>query len=89
MAYVNRTDDELVSALEIAIGKSFRPDEVALSCPDDKCPGSRLQYTYKELLEEFRQRTAFGLKYLEAIRECARKGDRDPLDWIGHYSKSE
>jgi len=87
MAYVNRTDDELISALEIAIGKSFHPNEIALSCPGENCSGIRVQYTYKELLEAFRQKTVFGLKYLESIRECARKGDRDPLDWIGHYSK--
>lgn len=87
MAYVERTDDELAKALEVALGQSLNPDEVALTCPGGNCTGGKTEYTYRELMEEFRQRTDFGRKYLEKIRDCARKSGRDPLDWIGHYSK--
>ena len=87
MTYVKRSDKELTDALEAALGKAFDPDEVAVRCPASLCDGCKTQYTYKELLEEFKQKTAFGLKFLDSIRTCARKGNRDPLDWIGHYSR--
>ena len=87
MAYVERTDGELATALAFALSKSLNPDEVAMTCSEGSCTGGKTQYTYRELLEEFRQGSEFGRKYLEKIRECARKSDRDPLDWISHYSK--
>ncbi len=86
MAYVERSNEELTAALEVALGKAFAPDEIAVRCSCDTGCG-KSQYTYRELLEAFKNKNEFGLKLMESIRTCAKKSDRDPMDWIGHYSK--
>lgn len=81
MAYVERTDEELISALETAISKkSVNPDEIVLTSGESR-------YTYNEILKECRNKSEFGIKFLNNIRECALCASRDPLDWLWHYSR--
>lgn len=83
MAYVERTDAELITALENAISKkAVNADEVVLRAGNSS-------YTYNQVLEECRKKTEFGLKFLNDIRKCGKECGRDPLDWIGHYSKTK
>lgn len=81
MAYVERTDEEIISALESAISKkAVDPNQIVLRRGDSK-------YTYNEILDECRRKTEFGIKFLNNIRECAKEGGRDPLNWLDHYSR--
>lgn len=87
MAYVERTDEQLIRALEANLSATHDPNDIIVTCADEKCEGKKTRYTCKEVIEALKQKTEFGLKYLESIRNCARKSDRDPLEWLGHYSK--
>lgn len=81
MAYVKRTDEEIIRALDDALSKkTVNADEVALRTGETS-------YTYNEILAECRKKSEFGMKFLNSIRECALCSNRDPLDWLSHYSK--
>lgn len=77
MAYVERSDEELISALEVRL-KQVGPTPGRIGV------ASR-SYTWEEFVEAMRRGEPFAHRFLESIREDAREGDKDPLKEIRRW----
>lgn len=72
MSYIERSDEEITTAIEKWVATHPEPDEIALWI-------SGVEYSPTELLEEIQKKSALGVEMLSGVREVAKRGNTDPL----------
>lgn len=72
MAYKERTDEEIIAALERQVARSKSPDKIIFTSVDRA-------YSLRAVVSEVKKGTRFGKRYLQTIRDQALRRKSDPV----------
>ncbi len=70
-----RTEGEIIAALERWLKRIENPDHIMLGV-------SQKSYTFKEILQEVKNKTEIGKKILTTLKKMAKSHDRDIIELI-------
>ena len=70
-----RTEGEIIAALERWLKRVENPDHMAIGF-------SEKSYTFKEIVQEVKNKTEFGKKILATLEKIAKSHDRDIIEFI-------
>ena len=75
-----RTDEEILAALERWLKRVENPDDTMIGF--NMAPERKRAYTFREAVQEVRNKTEFGEKLVSRLKKIAETHDRDIIEFI-------